>query len=381
MIAAILKESGKTVARSTTQGAWIGEEQVISGDVAGGGTTTMLMQDPAVEAGVFEISRGGLVKKGMRLDSVDIGIILNVYDNHLGLNSINTREEMAKVKSLVVRNARKLTIINADDPLCLDIAKEFSANKLILVSSSSNNSALNSHLASDGVVAYIEKIDSNPILHLKKGTECIGNIEGKELVGSHGGIFRPAMINSLFAMAAGYGLNIDFSIIKHALTNFSSQLKNNTGRNNFYQNLPYSLLISHADGAQALHELVNFVERLEIKGNKTLLLCSVGDRSNTFIQNMANEVAGKFSNYICTNYYKLRGERKAEEVPNLLAKVLLDNGVPKEQIQVELSNKKAINLAYQNIEADDLLVDNLYYSTIDTQWLKQRKLDNKLTLT
>ncbi|OOY78672.1 hypothetical protein BOW10_00865 [Solemya velum gill symbiont] len=372
MVADILSQSGKNVALSTTLGAWIGDEQVMQGDLAGGGVASLLMQDSAVEAGVFELARGGLVKYGMIIDAVDVGVMLNVHDNHLGLNGIHTREELSRVKRQVVQNARKLAVLNADDPLCLAARESITAPRTSLVSMVSDNRELLAHQRNGGMVAYLSSDASEPELHLWEGSKQIGQLSCRDIPNSWEGRNRPALINALFAMAAAHGVGVDFDTIQEALSGFKSTMKNNPGRNNYFQDLPYSLVVCQADSSYSMREAAEFAGQMDIPGQKHLLLCAVGDRPDAFIRDKARAIAGLFSSYVCTNYCELRGERQPEDVPMLIATELKACGVPEEQIQVVPSSEDAMKLAYDSLNDDDLLVDTTFSSVHFDEWLEQR---------
>ncbi len=88
MLAHILMHDGHTVAMTGTQGAFINQRLLRSGDLAGGRTALSLLQDPSVTASVAELARGGLIKRGLGFDSLDVGAVLNVLDNHVGLDGV-----------------------------------------------------------------------------------------------------------------------------------------------------------------------------------------------------------------------------------------------------------------------------------------------------
>ena len=113
MLAAILAENGKVVGLPTTQGIYIGKEGIRVGDSSNCQFASRLLIDKRVQVGVFELARGGLLRQGIAFNGCDVGAVLNIYDNHLGLGGIHTREEMANVKSAVVKSARKMAVINA----------------------------------------------------------------------------------------------------------------------------------------------------------------------------------------------------------------------------------------------------------------------------
>src|SRR6185369_7250087 len=88
MVTRILETMGLTVGRCTTVGVWIGEERLLRGDRAGGRYARDLLLDSRVQAGVFEIARGGLLNRGMTIDDVDVAAVLNIHDSHVGFDGI-----------------------------------------------------------------------------------------------------------------------------------------------------------------------------------------------------------------------------------------------------------------------------------------------------
>ena len=355
MVASILSASGKCVALSTTQGAWVGEDTIGLGDAAGGGMASILLLDPRVEAGVFELSRGGLIKKGMTLDALDVGAVLNVYDNHIGLDGARSREDLARVKRLVVESARRMAVLNADDPLCLAMREFVTAPKLCLVSTASENPAVQAHQEAGGVVAYLDESGANCELRLYEGRHCIGSMPGAEIPATWGGRYRPSMINALFAMAIAHGTGVTFDTIRAALGSFQSTHATNPGRMNFVEDLSYQLCITWADGPVAMRELAHFINGLKVLGKKRLMFCSVGNRPDSFIVDMAMVVAGAFTDYICSDWENLRG-RPAGEAAGLLARGLREVGVADTQINLAASHDEALDLALARSSAGDLLV-------------------------
>ncbi len=359
MVANILSAAGMQVARSTTQGAWIGDESIREGDVAGGRSAALLMRDPSVNAGVFELARGGLVKFGMGIDSVDVGAVLNVQDNHLGLDGIETREELARVKSLVVKNARKLAVLNADDPLCLAMREMVIAPALCLISAEPRNAALKEHQASGGFVGYLDRYDSdndNGEMKLFQGRQLIGSHPLKAINSTLGCRYRPAMMNALFAAAIAHGLGVAFETISKTLCAFESTPEMNPGRMNFVEGLPYQLYITEADGPVAQGELAHFAEKTDVTGKKFLLLCIVGNRPDTFILEAAVAAAGAYDCFFCCDWDEdLRG-RAPGEVAELLVKGLLNAGVEKERIVHATGFDHALELLFSRLAEGDLVI-------------------------
>jgi cyanophycin synthetase len=119
LIAHILRNSGRTVGFTTTDGTYIGNEQIVQGDNTGPVSAQLVLKDPTVDVAVLETARGGIIRSGLGFDHADIGVVLNVAADHLGLKDVNTLEDLARVKSVVPRavGKRGYAVLNAEDEL------------------------------------------------------------------------------------------------------------------------------------------------------------------------------------------------------------------------------------------------------------------------
>jgi cyanophycin synthetase len=374
MVAAILRASDQCVALATTQGAWIGRQQVARGDVAGGLMALNLMRDSRAEFGVFELARGGLIKFGMVIDSINIGAVLNVFDNHLGLNGINTREELARVKRVVAENATDLVVLNADDPLCVAMIPYLKCKEICLVSHLGVSGPFLAHRNLGGLVIFQDQNEQKIIL--SRGLETLSEMSVAEIPDSFDGNFLPAVINSSFAIAIAHGLGIPFAKTRAALSSFSSTNDTNPGRNNYYQDLPFSLLVTRASGPEAAKALSEFARTIPCTGRRRLLFCCAGDRPNFFIEGIARELSVNFTEYICTDFPTPRG-RPAGEVAHILAATLRKCGVLSESIHVFSSPSEAYAFAYDGLGKNDLLVDS---SLANHDFVEQIKNEKKFSL-
>lgn len=70
-----------------------------------------------MDAAVLECARGGILHEGLAFDQCDVAAALNVSEDHLGLKGIDTIEDLAAVKSVVVESVRRggWSILNADE--------------------------------------------------------------------------------------------------------------------------------------------------------------------------------------------------------------------------------------------------------------------------
>ena len=126
----LLQPSGQALALAASDGAWIGAQRVIEGDCIGGVTARALLQNPAVQAAVFEQGRGGIVKQGVPYARSDVAILLNVQPVHLGLDGIDTLDQMADTKAVGLAPAR-LWVLNHDDEQCRRVATQHPADATV----------------------------------------------------------------------------------------------------------------------------------------------------------------------------------------------------------------------------------------------------------
>jgi cyanophycin synthetase len=261
---------------------------------------------------------------------------------------------MANLKSAVVRSARNLAVINADDPLCLAMRDQIVASNTCLVSMVADNPVIIDHMKAKGFTAFLNN-KKEPVINLYKGNELIGTISATEIPASYDGLFRPALFNAMFAMALAYGMGVEFNVIRNALSVFQSNEETNPGRMNFYEHLPFKVLITWADGAQASEELAHFIQGMNFSGKKYLMFCAMGNRPTQYIKDMGKSVAGFFTHYICSDHDDLRG-RPPCEAAGLLSEGLIENGVSRENITIASSHQDALEIALNKPSINDLLI-------------------------
>jgi cyanophycin synthetase len=127
----ILRYTGCTVGLTSTTGVYINDILTHEGDATGPRSARMILRDPTVEVAVLETARGGLLREGLAYEEADIAACLNVTADHLGLKGIETVEDLASVKQVVVEAVRRggHSILNADDPLTVRMARRASGSR------------------------------------------------------------------------------------------------------------------------------------------------------------------------------------------------------------------------------------------------------------
>src|SRR5690606_7369532 len=105
MLAHIAKMAGHTPGLTTTDGVYIDGQRTVEGDMTGPVSARMVLADPQIDLAVLETARGGLLRAGMGVTQVDVGAVINVASDHLGLKGIDTLEQLAEIKRIVVEVA------------------------------------------------------------------------------------------------------------------------------------------------------------------------------------------------------------------------------------------------------------------------------------
>src|SRR5688572_29081403 len=125
LLAHIIKNVGYRVGFTTSDGIYVHNHLLEKGDTTGPLSAEFILKDPTVEFAVLETARGGILRSGLGFSQCDIGIVTNITEDHLGISDIDTLEDLALVKSVVVRSIKKdgWAVLNAEDSGCVGLAK------------------------------------------------------------------------------------------------------------------------------------------------------------------------------------------------------------------------------------------------------------------
>jgi cyanophycin synthetase len=365
MLAHIQKLAGHHVGLTSTDGVYIDGQRTVAGDMTGPVATRMVLSDPNVDVAVLEIARGGLLRAGMGVRHCDVGAVLNVKSDHLGLRGVGTLEELAKVKRIVVEVARDTAVLNADDPLCLEMADYTSAKHLCYVTMDPTHPLVGEHIRAGGRGVVLESgIQGQMITIYDHGahipllwTHLIpATLEGRALHNVQ---------NAMFAAAMAFSMGLKLEDIRHGLRTFDTTFFQAPGRMNIFDEHPFKVILDYGHNPAAVEAMCEMVGRLEVPGRRIVVLSAPGDRRDQDIVELGTIAAGHFDRYICRRDDALRG-RKPDEVPHLLRDALLAAGVPAEQVVMIPDEQAATDAALREAEAGDLVL--LFGDAITRTW-------------
>lgn len=355
MLARITTEAGLRTGLCTTQGIWSGDYRVAAGDSSGGGTALRLLSDPTVEAGVFELARGGMLKHGMVIDGVDVAAVLNVHGNHVGIDGIETRAQLAAVKAVLASSARRWVFLNAEDELVLAMRTRVRGARIGLVALDPLHPEIAAHRRAGGCTVTLEE----GVIRVADGASLVFELPAAAIPAALGGRARAVVANAMFAAGMAYGLGLPAAAAVRALSSFVSDPAQNPGRHNRIGGLPFGVVLQWLDGEIAMRDLIETLAGEDVTGKRALLLSAPGSRSDDWLRALGRAAAG-FDRYYFKDFYELRGRRPGE-IGEVIAEGLREAGVPDSAL-VRGADKQTITAMMEDARPGDLLVAVAYES-------------------
>jgi cyanophycin synthetase len=313
LLAHIVKNVGLRVGFTTSDGIYVQNHMLEKGDTTGPLSAEFILKDPTVEFAVLETARGGILRAGLGFGRCDIGIITNIKEDHLGLSDIDTLEDLARVKSVVVRSVKEdgWAILNAEDESCVKIAKELDC-RVAYFSMDENHPVMKEHSKAGGISAVYE----NGFVTIKKGDWKIRIEKVTTIPLTFGGKAKFMIGNVLAATLAAYLSGFKTESIRLSLETFIPSAALTPGRMNIFSFKQFKVMIDFAHnpaGYMAIEEFLSSVD----SPKKIGIISGVGDRRDEDITE-CGKIAGRMFDHIIIRQEKhLRG-RTEENINGLI---------------------------------------------------------------
>lgn len=349
LTAHIFKQTQQVVGYTTTDGIYIGDYLVEPGDTTGPQSAQVILQDPTVEVAVLETARGGILRSGMAYDRCDVGVVLNVAADHLGIGDINTVEEMAHLKSVVAETASPngYAVLNADDPLVAAMAERVKA-QVAYFSMHPDTELIRTHTQQGGLAAVYE----NGYLSILKG-DWVLRIEQAQNVPLTLGGRAPFMIaNALAASLAAFAQGVSIEDIRAALISFEASADQTPGRMNLFNLGDYHALVDYAHNAASYEALAGFVQNWP--GHRIGVVGGPGDRRDEDFVTLGRLSAEMFDQVIVKEDDDLRGRPSGDAAALILQGI--EQAVADCDAEVILSETTAIQTALDHAPLGSLVV-------------------------
>ena len=370
MLAHIAKMAGYTPGLTTTDGVYIDGQRTVEGDMTGPIATRMVLADTQIDMAILEIARGGLLRAGMGVPFINVGAVLNVQADHLGMKGIDTLEQLAEVKRIVVEVAKDCAVLNADDVNVIKMSADTEAKSICYVTVNPQHAVVREHIRAGGRACALEAgVNGQMITIYDKGghiplmwTHLIpATLEGRAMHNVQ---------NAMFAAAMAFSLGIKLDAIRQALRTFDTTFYQAPGRMNVFDEHPFKVIFDYGHNAHAIGVMADLAERLDVQGRRIIVISAPGDRRDEDIVAIAEVVAGRFDHYICRRDDSLRG-RDGDEIPGMMAKVLRTRGVAENAIGIIPDEQEAIDAALNMGKQGDLLL--IFADALARSWKQVTK--------
>jgi cyanophycin synthetase len=355
MLSHITKMAGYTPGLTTTDGVYIDGARTVQGDMTGPVSAKMVLFDPQIDIAILETARGGLLRAGMGVPSVNVGAVLNVQSDHLGMKGIDTLEQLAEVKRVVIEVATDCAVLNADDPLVLRMAGHTEAKSICYVTINPQHGLVREHIRAGGRACALEAGVNGQMITLYDHGGHIPLVWTHLIPATLEGRAMHNVQNAMFAAAMAYSLDIRLDAIRHGLRTFDATFFQAPGRMNVFNEHPFKVLFDYGHNAHAVGAMADVAGRLEVTGRRIVVLAGPGDRRDEDLRAIADAVAGRFDHYICRRDDSLR-DRAPDEVPKIQSAALQSRGVAASAISIIPDEQEAIDAALHMGRPGDLLL-------------------------
>ncbi|HWX70748.1 MAG TPA: cyanophycin synthetase [Steroidobacteraceae bacterium] len=355
MLAHITKMAGYTPGVTTTDGVYIDGQRTVQGDMTGPVSARMVLADPQIDIAVLETARGGLLRAGMGVNEVNVGAVLNVQPDHLGLKGIDTLEQLAEVKRIVIEVATDCAVLNADDALVLRMSGYTEAKHICYVTMNPQHTLVREHIRAGGRACALEAGVNGQMITLYEKNGHIPLLWTHLIPATLEGRATHNVQNAMFAAAIAFSLGVKLDAIRQGLRTFDSTFFQAPGRMNVFSEHAFKVLFDYGHNAPAVAAMADLAQRLDVMGRRIVVLAGPGDRRDEDIVAIARAVAGRFDHYICRRDDSLR-DRKPDEVPRIQAAALRAAGVHEEAISIIPDEQEAISAALNMGQPGDLLL-------------------------
>ena len=326
LLAHICMTAGLTTGWSSTDGVVVQGEVVEPGDYSGPAGARAVLETPGVEVGILETARGGMLLRGMGVSHNDVSVVTNVSADHLGLQGIDTVDQLAEVKAIVTRVTRPSgwVVLNGEDPRVWAMRAGIRARPWVFTADPSAP-AVRESLGAGGRATTV--LDGHvTVLAPHRAPDRL--VKVVDLPMALAGLSHHNVLNALAGASAALGLGLERSQVVEGLRTFRPDDVLNPGRMNVYTvPLPaaglaargptagaVTVVVDLAHNEAGLEALLDVARGLTVPGGRVhLALGTGGDRTDDILQSLG-EIAGLRADHVVAAHkeHYLRGRTTAE---------------------------------------------------------------------
>ena len=352
----LLASSGLVTGMTNTDGVYIDGRQTDSGDCSGPKSARNVLLHPDVEAAVFEVARGGILREGLGFDRCKVAVVTNLgQGDHLGLNYITSVEELAVLKRVIVRNVAPngWAVLNAADPNVAAMAPTCPGS-VIYFAADRAHPVMATHRAQGRRTVYV---DQDAVIAAEGAWR--ERVPLRDVPITRGGTIGFQVDNVMAAVAAAWAVGLDWDTIRSGLASFKSDAAGVPGRFNVMDYRGATVIADYGHNTDAMRALVSAVDSMPAN-KRQVVISGAGDRRDQDIREQTAILGQAFDEVILYQDAAQRG-RADGEVMGLLRQGLQGAGRTRhiDEIRGEFA---AIDHALERLAPGDLsliLVDQV----------------------
>ncbi|AQM60089.2 Mur ligase family protein [Clostridium baratii] len=367
-----LLELGYKSGMSSTGGIIIGNETIRTGDTTGYYSALEVLKRKDVNVAVLETARGGLIKKGLGFKNARACIITSLSEDHMGMEGINSLEQLGKVKALIKEGLKEdgVMVIRATN----EIVNLFKENDRLILFENDKNDIICNHIKNGGEAFYTRE---GYIVHNLNGIES-KIVSLNELEFTHNGASESNVRNVIAAIASIKTINNDINKIVNALKSIKCDLTTNKGRQNILNIKDFKLIIDYGHNSEAFNEVFNIAKSLN-PTRITGLITAPGDRTDDHIMELG-EIAAKFCDKVIIKEQEDKRGKEDGETAKLLKRGLTNKGFKEENIITLLEERDAILKALNDARKGEIIVSFSQFLHLTIPAINEFLSENKLEL-
>ncbi len=357
-IAHMLRGTHKCVGMTCTDGIYLNDRRIDSDDCSGPVSAGMVLMNPGVDAAVFETARGGILRAGLGFNECNVAVVTNVADgDHLGLNDINTPDELARVKRTIVDVVGKngTAVLNATDPLVVDMAP-YCAGRVMYFAIDGTNPVIKRHRAEGGSAIFVRK--HKIVLAEGRNEHEIIGLDRIPL--TFNGRIAFEVENALASIGAAWAMGLALQLIAERAESFATDMAKVPGRFNIIDVRGGTVIVDYGHNAHSLRAMLEALDEFP-EHRRVAMYTMAGDRRDSDIVHIGELLGDGFDHIIIYEAFTIRG-RALGEIGALL-KQGLARGKRVQQVDEIDGWENAMEYALDMVRPDEVLL--LQADTID----------------
>jgi cyanophycin synthetase len=313
-IAHILRGTGARVGMTCTDGIFVDDRRIDSGDCSGPKSARAVLANPEVEMAVLETARGGILREGLGFDRCDVAVVTNIGEgDHLGLADVHDLEKLAQIKRVPVEavSPEGTAVLNAADPLVAAMADRCPGS-VVFFAVDAKHPVIERHRHAGGRAVFVRE----GFVTLADAEQELPLIRLDRIPLTDHGRLAFQVENTLAAIGAAWALGVAAQNIIGGAEQFASNFDILPGRFNQFEYRGATVIIDYGHNPSALTAIIDSLPHF-VHTRRLAVYSTAGDRRDCDIVRQGELLGHSFDHVILYEDHYLRG-RSENEIIDLL---------------------------------------------------------------